>query len=131
MKLYLGFVFFEVVGHELWLVVDRQHDFLDSDLVDFMVNQMNAQKTNVKVNEPLRVKCQFCSLSNSTQSSVNQKVEEMWGVAQHTNLDEGFDLVEDHGLVREFNKGLGHRERERTQARSEAANEDEGLHIER
>ena len=47
-----------------------------------------------------------------------------------TNLDEGFDLVEDHGLVREFNKGLGHRERERTQTRSEAANEDEGLHIE-
>ncbi len=44
MKRYLGFVFFEVVGHELWLVVDRQHDFLDADLVDFMVNQMNVQK---------------------------------------------------------------------------------------
>lgn len=44
LKLYLGFVFFEVVGHELWLVVDRQHDFLDADLVDFVVNQMNVQK---------------------------------------------------------------------------------------
>ncbi len=89
---------------------------------------------NVNVNEPLRVKCKSASSVDKQFHSIQRETKRSSrdvGVAQHTNLDEGFDLVEDHGLVREFNKGLGHRERERTQTRSEAANEDEGLHIKR